>query len=405
MLEADLRDPTKPIAHLMDLVNVRVWMEMPALVAEAQGDMNALRTRKRARADALKAEYVKEAIASLAERTPPARRDTAASLVSLIRNEGELPQPDSATPLPAVVRKVVIDEFMELDPTTQGYLVQQRWKDIRDPQLLPALERMLTSPESWVREQPLAAILDIAPERAKPIFIAEMLRPRPIDSSTFLELRDQTLPEMDRPLLDQITALAASSKPPDNYWLQDKTAFLARYASAAVLTDIQRLYEARGSQLDQPTRVNLHAYLDRWDEAGAAERLEHALVAETDDSMFLYRLANARYSKALDALNRIRVDSADPRTVEAAASLISEHGAPDARAVLEGRLNRWMNEWGGRTGELEPDRKKPTPQATLQISLIRAILNGKAWKVSEADAARLRQSCVTDTCRATFAGR
>jgi len=407
MLEADMRDPAKPIADLWTLIDLRLWMEMPALVAEAQGDMNVLRTRKRVLRDAVRAEYVQEAIATLPQRTQPARRETAASLISLLRNYnyGDLPQPDPPPPLPAAIRRVVIDEFADLEPMTQGYLVQQHWKDIRDPKLLPALEGMLTSSEAWVREQPMAAILDLAPERAKPLFVAEMLRPRPVNNDALLELRDQTLPEVDGPLLEQITRLAASSNSRDGYELKVKTGFLARYASAAILRDIQQLYEARGSQLEQETRVNLHAYLDRWDEAGAAERLERALSAENDDAMLVYRLAHARYSKALDAVIRIRMESADPRTVQGAASLISEFGPADGRAALEAGLNRWMNEWSGRAAELEPDPKKVSPQAELQISLIYAILNGKAWKVSEADAALLKQSCMTARCRTTFAVR
>ena len=405
MLETDMRDPAKPIADLWTLIDLRLWMEMPALVAEAQGDMNALRTRKRERRNVLKTEYVNEAIGTLAQRTKPARRETAAGLVSLLKNYGDEPSPDPPTPLPPIIRAILVNEFADLEPTTQGYLVQQHWKDIRDPKLLPALEGMLSSSDDWVREQPMAAILDIAPDRAKPLFIAEMLRPRPVNHDALLELRDQTLPEMDGPLFDQIIALAASSKPLDKYALRIKTGYLARYASAAILTDILQLYEARGSQLEQEVRANLHGYLDRWDEAGAPGRLERALAAEKDDSRLLYQLAQVRYSKAQDAVNRIRVESADPRTVQEAASLISQYGPADARAVLEARLNRWMNEWSGRTAELEPDPKKASPQAELQISLIHAILNGKAWRVSDADAALLKQSCVTARCRTAFAVR
>jgi hypothetical protein len=404
MLETDMRDPSKPVAHIWDIVNLRLWMEMPSLVAEAQGNMDALRARKRARSDALRTEYVTEVIASLAQRTGSARVETAASLVTILRSY-DTPSADTPKPLPAEVRSVIINEFAQLDPMTQGHLVQQHWKDIRDPKLLPALEAMLTSPDVWVRQQPMAAILDLAPERAKPLFIAQMLAGRPVNADAFLELRDETLPELDGPLLEQITRLAESSNARDRSELKLKTGFLARYASAAILSEVQRLYEARGSQLDQETRVDLLAYLIRWDEAGAAERLERALAGESDDTMLLYRLAKARYSKALDAVNRTRVDSSDPRTVQEAASLLSQHGPADARLVLEARLNRWVSEWTGRMAELEPDPKTTTPQAQLQIVLIGAILNGKAWKVSDADAARLKQSCLTERCRASFANR
>lgn len=407
LLEADMRDPTKPVAHMqtMRLVDLRLWLEMPALVADAQGDMGALRTRKRARFDALRAEYVEEAIVSLWQRAGSARRETAASLVSLLNYNDGASLPAFPTPLPAVVRTLLIDEFADLDPMTQGHLVQQHWADIRDPKLLPALEQMLTAPDVWVRQQPMAAILDIAPERATPLFIAEMLRARAVNLSGFLELPDETLPEMDGPLLEQVTRLAASSNPRDRSELEVKTGFLARYATAAILPDVRRLYDAGRLGLEQITRVHLLAYLDRWDEAGAAERLGRALAADPDDSMLLYRLAEARYSKAVDAVNRVRLDSADPRIVGAAASLMSQHAPADARAVLEARLNQWINDWRGRTAELEPDSKTTTPQAGLQIALIRAVLNGNAWTVSEADAARLKQNCLTQRCRAAFAIR
>ena len=406
MLEADLRDPTRPVTQIHDLAALRLFSEMPSLVAEANGDMTALRGRKRARLQALRTEYVTEAIASLPNRTGSARRETAANVVSLLRTSDGGPRPATLDPLPVPVRTVLVDEFSDLDPMMQGHLVQQHWKDIRDPRLLPALERMLTSSDPWVRGQPIAAILDLAPERAKPLFVAEMLRPGPASSpQAFMELRDETLPELDGPLLEQITRLAASANSRDHSELQTKSSYLARYSSAANLGGIQHLLDTDGSRLSRDVRVNLMAYLDRWDEAGSSGRLDRALAAETDDTWLLYRMAKARYSKAQDAVNRARLDASDPRTVQEAASLLSQHGPADARAVLEARLSRWLTEWNGRTAELEPDPKVGTPQAGLQISLIRAILDGKAWKVSDTDAIRLKQSCLTERCRAAFAAR
>jgi hypothetical protein len=105
--------------------------------------------------------------------------------------------------------------------------------------------------------------------RARAIFIATMLDPRWISVvhvNAFFKLPDATLPELDHPLVEQITALAGSGSrlPGDREFLVLKTRFLARYASAAVVKEIQRLYDTRGSQLEEGARVNLKKYLDRW---------------------------------------------------------------------------------------------------------------------------------------------
>jgi hypothetical protein len=407
LIEAEMRNPSKSASEIWLLVNLHVWMEMPSLVAESRGDMNLLRAKKRARADAIRTGYVNEAIASLPQRTRSARRDTATSLLSLLRSADLSNQSAAPTPIPSVLRTIIVDEFADLDPMTQGHLVQQHWQDIRDPKLLPALEQMLTSSDTWVSSQPYGAILDLAPERAKPLFIARMLAPRSAGSSAFLQLSDQTLPEMDQPLLEQVAGLAASPDSRDKYWLRTKTGYLSRYASANILKEVQQLYEARGSTMERESRVNLLTYLDRVDEAGSSDRLARAVAAETDASGLVYSLANARYSKAVDAIVRTRLDSADPRTAQEAASLLSQHGRAEDRGLLEARLNRWITEWSGRANELEPQPAPAMvpPQAMLQISLIRAILNGQAWKVSDVDAERVRQSCLTERCRAAFAKR
>ncbi len=261
--------------------------------------------------------------------------------------------------------------------------------------------------DPWVSGQPYAAILDLAPERAKPLFVAKMIAPRSVSSNAFLQLPDQTLPEMDQPLLEQVVGLAGSSDSRDRSWLRTKTSYLCRYASATILKEVQQLYEARGSMMERETRVNLLTYLNRWDETGAADRLERAVAVETDANMLVYSMANARYSKAIDAVVKTRLNSADPRTAQEAASLLSQHGGAEDRAILQARLNRWIAEWTDRTAELEPQPVPAMipPQAMLQISLIRAILNGNAWKVSDADADRLKQSCLTERCHAAFARR
>src|SRR6185369_16619068 len=102
-------------------------------------------------------------------------------------------------------------QFGELDPKTQASLVQSHWKEIRDSALLPHLEKLATSEDPWVYDIPLKAILDLSPERATPIFIAEMLGPRwVISDDVFFQLPDATLPELDDPLVKQIAGLIGS---------------------------------------------------------------------------------------------------------------------------------------------------------------------------------------------------
>jgi hypothetical protein len=406
LLEAEMRDLTKPLNHIWSLADLRVWMEMPGLVADAGTDLDALRRRKRERHEAIWREYVNEAVASLSLRTGAARRDTAASLLSLLGSPDRASTASGARPaIPPAVRQIVVDEFAMLDWTTQGFLVQIHWKHIRDPKLVPALERMTRSPDSWSRQMPWGPLLELAPDRAKSIFIAEMLGPFPVSNAALLGLRDQTLPEVDRPLVEQVMGLVDTASPRSKFALRTKTRFLARYATTAVLADLRRLYESAGSQLEREVRVNLLAYLDRWDEAGAPDRLALALVSDRDGGALLSELAGVRYSTALHSMLRSRLESADPALVEHAASLLSQFSGADGRPALENRLERWLHEWSGRSGELEPTAKTLTVHGRLQISLIRAILDGKSWTVSEPDATRLKLGCVTESCRRAFAAR
>jgi hypothetical protein len=86
---------------------------------------------------------------------------------------------------------------------------------------------------------------------------------------------------------------------------------------------------------------------------------------------------------------------------------MSALGPAEDLNFLQARLNRWLSNWSGRDTELEPADTGYSPQANLQVALIRAILGGRSWKgkVTDAQAAALKQTCLSESCRKAFAVR
>jgi hypothetical protein len=72
--------------------------------------------------------------------------------------------------------------------------------------------------------------------------------------------------------------------------------------------------------------------------------------------------------------------------------------------LIEKRLERWLEEWKGRTAELDAAdyNSKLAAQRMFQINLVQALINAKAWKLSEAEIERLKQSCSTKECQRYF---
>jgi hypothetical protein len=400
VLEGRLRDLTVPAST--DVINLasemRFWEQAPGVYAEARGDMQLLWRLKKERSAGIREAYIAEVVESLGVRVGASRRTTAETIASI------------GTPLSqsSAAVKILKAEFDQLSVDEQRWLVQARWKELRDPALVPALKRLASTVSASSRTPFLGALLDVAPDDVRPFFVAAMLdSPYVSDFDVLRRLPQPTLPELDAPLLSQLQELAATRRPRDASVFELRSALAARYATAAIQSGVLNILDQFGGELATEPKANLLAYLSKWNEAAARPLVEQAVATSRDANWLLYKLTEFCYPTWVDQLMRDRLESDDPQTASEAASRMSALGPAEDLNFLQARLNRWLSNWSGRDTELEPADTGYSPQANLQVALIRAILGGRSWKgkVTDAQAAALKQTCLSESCRKAFAVR
>jgi hypothetical protein len=261
LLEESLRDLTRPASHITTLARLRLWVEGATFPPTGFGSQQTA-TPETMRLAEIQRGYVDEVLASLPRRSGTARRDAALNLLSLHPRRTPSGPGSQPSPIPPALRQVIIEDFSSIDPVNQAALLQTRWPDIRDPALLAAVVELAASRDSWIRAQALGPLLELAPGRAREVFIAEMLNPASRAGDVLLKLPDQTIPQIEQPLLAQV---ARMSLPRDSLRYRTGVALLARYATGAIVADMERLYaDWQRSPADRAIGAALKAYLDRW---------------------------------------------------------------------------------------------------------------------------------------------
>lgn len=310
----------------------------------------------------------------------------------------------SREPAPAVVSRTLLDGFAGLDPSEQSMLVDLRWDLVRDPSLVPVLLRMAREAgnDGQGRTVAISRLHDLAPHEARPFILAEILDPGVVaDFEALAALADETLPDADEPLVRQIRALLATD-PQDVSRLELKSRLLARFATARVYPVVVELYASTRSKVDSETRAAWLAYLLRWNEKESLPRLQAELRAVPSGAdYFLYCLTRSRYTAGIDEILRTRLNGDNPDGAAQAALLLARFGGPAAYGVIKTRLDRWRQEWGPRVADLDSGTTV-TPQASLEIALIAALLNGAGWTLRADEVQSLHASCLSAQCRTYF---
>jgi hypothetical protein len=351
-------------------------------------------------------EYLRELAASLQKRIGKNRTTTAMTILLNAPKES-----DRAAPLLSDARKILLQEFDSLSVYDQELLLNGYWDKFRDPSLQPALERMLRKERqpqgSSTRATALRRLIELDPDRSRSFVVAELRDPDSfVDVEILGALKDETLPEADTALLEQIRRLAPIKQGRDSILLRQKTILAARYASPAIYEGLLEVYQDWGAIWEVDARAGLLGYLARYNEARAAPLIEQSLdeMASDRGSSFLLTLTRSIYPKAVDEYLRKRLESDDPQWVGSAAYIMSQRGPADDMQLIEARLDRWLKEWKPRGAELDAagDDPKAAVQRMMQVNLITALMMGKAWKLPEEKIKQLEQGCVTKTCRQYF---
>jgi hypothetical protein len=339
--------------------------------------------------------YLLELAAGLGKRTGESQTTTAQTIFT------SLPK-NAPTPSPALreARRILIQQFDTLDLFAKEWLLRSYWEELRDPALITSLKKMLASGDNQMkglRGIVLTRLLEMAPDEARSYVIAEIRDPTSfVDPATLGALKDESLPEVDASLLEQIRRFAQPAQNRDLISIKLKLALLARFATDSIYSEVMELYRTRREGLYPDARGGFLAYLAKQNEREALPLIEQA-VAELkpgEDPAVLRELTSHYYSPAIGGVVKKLLETNDVASASNAAYLIGIHGLAGDEKVLEARLNRWHDEWKDRV--IEADAQQ---QGRIERELIWALLNGNNWNLSPERVRELQQSCVTKICK------
>jgi hypothetical protein len=341
--------------------------------------------------------YVMELAAGLGKRSGENQTTTAITILTALPKGSE-----SASAALREVRRILIQQFDSLHPISQNHLLLQYWEQLRDPALTPSLKKLMTVTgiaAKHLHEVALRRLLEVAPEEVRPYVIAEIRDPRSlVDPEILGQLKDESLPEIDAPLLEQIRVLAQSGQPVAGVFLRLKAALLVRFATANIYGSVLELYQATQTKLQPDSRAGLLAYLAKHNEREAIPLIEQ-LISEFKPGEYpgiLSELTKLYYSESIGALLKKLLETDEAGQASHAAYLIGREGSAGDEKVLEARLKRWREQWGNRIGEPEFET-----QGRIERELIHALINGKNWKLPAERVKELKQGCLTKLCKDT----
>lgn len=397
LLETAMRDPNVPVTSLMLGAATRLKVLLNYGVSEkpVAAPVGMLQPQEDPRSREIREAYLAELAAGLTKRSGNSLTTTATTIFTSVP-----PQHQSESAGVREARNVLIQQFETLPGFTQEWLLRTYWEQIRDQSLIPSLKKMLKATgigDQNMHETALLRLLEIAPDDVRSYVVAEIRDPNSFLSvETLGKLKDETLPEVDASLLDQIRKLVQSRQNRDLVLLRLKTPLLARFATENIYRELLQFYRDAGATLPQQARPGLLAYFAKHNEAEALPLIEQA-VAELKPGEYpqvLTDMTALYYSDAIGTFLKKLMETDDPLIASDAAYLIGVHGSADDERVLEARLKRWREQWGERVADADAQQ-----QGQLERELIYALVNSKSWKLPPERARELRASCLTKMCQ------
>jgi hypothetical protein len=390
-LERSLRDSASPVSSgLLDLT--------AQLKARILVPFDPVAPDKALPIEQLKDEYLHQIAATFPQRTGGSLVGTAQTVFVALAPRREASDNDFAA-----AREVVITHFGQVNEYSVDWLLNSYGRYLKDPRIVPALENILQMQNDPVFTGERAAVLrhliEVAPENVRPIVVQEVCAPQSAGLDAVRNAPFDILPETNECLWKRIHAASTSSERRARIDLDQGTAFAARFATKAIYDDLFALYEESGADWNGEARGGMLAYLMRWDAQRARPLLDKALPmsAERFEANISFALFRAYYSPGLDTFLHDRLEKGPPGQAAEAAYQMSEHGPAADRDILRARLDRWRTKWS--------DKQIPKEQAMLESELVQALVAGKEWQMSDAQASALRESCISSVCRSRFQAR
>ena len=334
--------------------------------------------------------YREMVAAALPDKTGQARAITLVEMQALDQQR----QPSERS---TASRTLIAAGFLDLPADRQATILEHQWPTVAGPEILPALRRLVDSPESAPASIPdlaLRRLAQLAPDEARPLILREIRNPR--RGATLKTLG--SLPDRELPDLDEV--LAANFEASHS---EINAALVNRYATRKVAPRILASAGELIGRLACAQQNAVLAYVLRADEATGATLLDRAMSSRvTGCWQILHEAPGLRITPALEARAIADLDNPDPEVVIAAIRMLGRHGSATALEPLRAAFHRWHAVWKDRAAELvyTPAVERPhARQAMVEDAFRQAIGTGHGWLMRANQLRDLQPLCVTDNCR------
>jgi hypothetical protein len=269
------------------------------------------------------------------------------------------------------VRRLLIESLPFASPFHIEVLLSNSWGEIRrtGPTLVPILKQVVL--RQWPQLSPnvpglaLLRLAELDPTSADEIARNALLTGKPaIGDAQLLEFSIPASTVVDQALLAQYRA----DKPVE--------ARIARFAGASIKDEMWRAYDEIHATVNPACATPLLAYFFRVDPEPAARRVEETRKAGLSPCMALQFPGLERHLMSAGLERQLILDtkSANPTLRQAAYRALSLAGSPSVLPSMFQALEQG-----------------PGPAADV----IRAILQGRNWVLTETDYARLMKTCTS----------
>ena len=348
--------------------------------------------------EGIKAEYIHQIALSIPKRTGESRIDAARTVFVTMAQEGHASGPDFD-----IARETIITHFSEVDEYSDVESILNSYgKYLPDPRLVPALRRILETATDPVfsgnREAALTQLARIAPDAkiapddASTCLVREACSEHP---ATIRAVRDlspmETLPEADTCLREKL--IAQTNGAGTRMMFGTTIQYIARFADAALLSDVRKAYAERTDRWDQRARGAALTYLMRWDAKNSRPLLDALLLGpDSSDGIIMVDVLEPEHDPADGLKEAVReyLQTAPPKIAAWCAFALSKLGEPEDRELLRKTLEQLrrrdaaeFSHWDGK----------------FEVELVTAVAQGRSWESTKDEITALEQTCVSRECR------
>jgi hypothetical protein len=291
--------------------------------------------------------------------------------------------------------ELAAEAFLALPPSVQQTLLHSHWTALEGPWRESATLRLYDSWKGDYRfsgagDLALTRLQEIAPIQGRALLLEEIRTGRHgLAYETLSRIPDNERRDLDDALRMRFERATSGDDRATTVWL------MAKYGSRALVPVVKAEIE-RGVMCS--IEAGALAYLLKHDPQSAVRRLQPEFDRAGGCVVVPWQEVAARFwDDHLEHAALAHARSTVPRHASEAIQILGRYGSVAAKQPLIERLTDWEKEWRGRASELEGPPLESG--AIIENALVNALLQNKTFALSAADLARVRTSCVTDSCR------